>query len=485
MKILMVTSEVSPYAKSGGLADAVASLAKALKKSGNDVRIVLPRYYSIDRLKLESVPGPLGVPMGNGEEWCSIYQGTLPQTEIPVYFVEHEAFFGRDGIYGDKTVSDFPDNPKRFAFFSRAAFQLCRKILWIPDIMHAHDWPSSLVPVYQNLLENRGEFAGTKTVLTIHNLGYQGIYDKSVFPFFGLPWEAYHGSGLEYFGSMNLLQAGISNAGKITTVSPTYAREIQTSNLGCTLDGLLRYRSGDLVGILNGVDYDEWNPETDIYIPAHYSMDNLSGKQICKRELQKEFGLEQNPDIPVIGMVSRLTDQKGIGDLFGPMYGAAWHICAKMDVQFAVVGSGDKWCEQELASLSGRLANFKAKIGYSEKFAHLIEAGSDFFMMPSKYEPCGLNQIYSLKYGTLPIVRRTGGLADTVASYNDDKGTGTGFVFDDLTPQAIFDTAGWAVYTYFNRTDHLEAMRKAAMSQCFSWDKSVKEYVALYRTLLK
>ncbi|HGJ66091.1 TPA: glycosyltransferase, partial [bacterium] len=287
------------------------------------------------------------------------------------------------------------------------------------------------------------------------------------------------------YGSINVLQAGITTSEKITTVSPTYAREIQTSALGCTLDGLLRSRSKDLIGILNGADYDEWNPETDRYIPAHYSSKDLSGKKVCKEALQKEFGLAVNPDIPVIGMVARLTDQKGIGDLFGPMHGAAYQICSKIKVQFVVVGSGDAWCERELESISSRLDNFKAKIGYFERIAHLIEAGADLFMMPSKYEPCGLNQLYSLRYGTLPIVRRTGGLADTVSNYNEAKGTGTGFVFDDLTPQAIFDTTGWAVYTYYNKKEHFNAMRITAMEQRFSWDKSVTEYMSLYSLLLK
>jgi len=481
----MVTSEAVPFAKSGGLGDAVASLAKALKRAGADVRIVLPRYYNINKAMLNAIPGPMGVPMGDGEAWCAVLESKLPGSDVPVYFIDHEGFFGRDGIYGDKAVPDFPDNPYRYAFFCRAAFQLCRKLEWIPDIMHAHDWPASLVPVYKRYLEAHGDFAHTHTVLTIHNLGYQGIYNKDVFPYFGLPWEAYHGAGLEYFGSINLLQAGIATAEKITTVSPTYAREIQTSILGCTLDGLLRHRSNDLVGILNGADYDEWNPETDKYIPAHFNSKDLSGKAVCKEALQKEFGLAVDPEVPLIGMVARLTDQKGIGDLFGPMHGAAYHICTKMNVQFVVVGSGDVWCERELESLSGKLSNFKVKLGYFEKTAHLIEAGSDLFMMPSKYEPCGLNQLYSLRYGTLPIVRRTGGLADTVSNYNEEKGTGTGFVFDNLTPQAIFDTTGWAVYTYYNRKDHFIAMQKAAMEQRFSWDKSVSEYMALYSLLVK
>ncbi len=483
MNILMVSSEATPFAKSGGLADAVSALSRAMRRAGHDVRIVMPRYYSIDKAGLDLIPQPMGVKVGPVEEWCAVYQALLPSSDIPVYFVDHEKFFGRDGIYGDKIQSDFADNAQRFAFFSASVFQVCRKICWIPEVFHAHDWPSALVPVYLRYNEREGEFSSSVSVFTIHNLGYQGVYPKHVFPFFNLPWDAFHGAGLEYFDNINLLKAGIACAHKLTTVSPTYASEIQTPEYGCSLDGLLRARRSDLVGILNGVDLDDWNPSTDTLIPATFSHGKMAGKAVCKKALQKEFGLPEDPSVPVIGLVTRLTDQKGVGDLFGPTYGAAWPICRDMKVQFIIQGSGEAWCENELRSLSEKLPNLKARIGYSEKTAHLIEAGSDYFIMPSRYEPCGLNQMYSLHYGTIPIVRRTGGLADTVSNYNQDTGDGTGFVFDYLSPRAIYDTVGWAVWVWYNRQEHLLAMRARAMQLEFSWDKSAREHGLLYKKI--
>ena len=484
MKILMVTSEAAPFAKVGGLGDAVSALSRALAKAGHDVRILLPRYYFIDRTKLKPIDDPLAVPLGGDEVWTGLSESSLPGSEVPVYFLDYERFYGRDGIYGTKAEPDFADNPERFALLSRAAFQVCRRLAWFPDVIHAHDWPTALAPVYLRHLEGRGEFARTASVLSIHNQGYQGIYGKEKFPVLGLGWELFHGAGFEQFDHINLFKAGLSSADCLTTVSPTYAREIQTPELGAGLDGLLRARSSDLVGILNGVDYEEWDPAGDKLIPAHFDAKDLSGKAVCKLELQRKFGLEENPAIPLIGMVSRLTDQKGIAELFGPSYGSAFRICSEMIVQFAIIGSGEKWCEAELAGLQRRLPNFRVRTGHDEAGAHLIEAGADFYMMPSRYEPCGLNQMYSLRYGSLPIVHRTGGLADTVENYNQDTGGGTGFTFDYLSPRAIFDTTGWAVWAWYNRPAHIAAMRKRAMEKNFSWEHPAAEYVALYaRTL--
>jgi len=492
MKILMVSSEATPFAKSGGLGDAVSALARALSRAGHDVRLLLPRYYSIDRKRLEIVEGPLAVQSGprrdgpavGREEWAGLYKSYLPGSTVETYFVDHEGYFGRDGIYGSKTEPDFPDNPERFSFLCRAAFPLCRKLGWIPDIMHAHDWPTSLLPVFLRHGEGSGEFAKTASVLTIHNLGYQGVYPKESFDSFGLPWDLFYEAGFEFFDKVNLLKAGIRTAACLTTVSPSYAREIQTPDSGFGLDGLLRHRSPDLVGILNGVEFDEWDPETDLHIPARYSAAKMGGKAKCKAALQKEFGLDLIPDKPLIGMVTRLTDQKGVGELFGPLYGSAYRICVDMDLQLVLVGSGERWCEDEVRSLSARLPNFKARVGFDEALAHLVEAGADFFLMPSRYEPCGLNQMYSLRYGTLPIVHRTGGLSDTVENYNQETGTGTGFMFENLTPRAIYDTVGWAVWAWYNRREHIKAMRQRAMTKRFSWDHSALEYTKLFERAL-
>ncbi|VBB40562.1 Glycogen synthase [uncultured Spirochaetota bacterium] len=476
----MISSEAVPFAKSGGLGDAVSALAVSLSELGHDVRLLIPRYYSIPRDGLKALEGPMGVPMGDSERWTQVFSALLPDSHVPVYFLDYEAFFGRAGVYGASSREEYPDNPQRFALLSRAAFQLCRKISWIPDILHAHDWPSSLVPVYLSTLERTGDFSKTASVLSIHNLGYQGVYPKEHFPFFGLDWRSFHGAGFEFHDSINLLKAGICGADCLSTVSPTYAREIQTPAYGFGLDGLLRYRSRDLVGILNGVDYKVWNPEIDPHIPATYSVHKREGKAICKKALQEGFGLPVDPDLPLIGMVARLTEQKGIEEMFGKGFGAIPEVCRSMAAQFAVIGSGEAWCEEELESLSERFPNFKARIGYDDKLAHLVEAGSDFFLMPSRYEPCGLNQMYSLRYGTLPIVHRTGGLADSVQNYVQETGDGTGFMFDDLTPRALYNTIGWAVWAWYNRGAHIEMMRAKAMTRVFSWEKSAREYTALY-----
>jgi starch synthase len=287
VKILMVSSEAVPFAKAGGLGDAVTALSLALSRAGHDVRIVIPRYYCVDRSALEQVGGPLGIPVGNGEEFAGVYRAFLPGSKLQVYFLDHERFFGRDGIYGTKSEPDFADNPQRFAFLSRGAFQLCRALGWIPDVVHAHDWPAALAPVYLRHLERLSEFAKTASVLTIHNLGYQGVYGKDAFSFFRLPWSLFHGAGFEYYDRVNLLKAGLYSADCLTAVSPTYAREIQTPEYGFGLDGLLRFRSSDLVGILNGADLEAWDPETDPLLPATYSAKDLRGKAACKAALQR------------------------------------------------------------------------------------------------------------------------------------------------------------------------------------------------------
>ncbi|MDR0998196.1 MAG: glycogen synthase [Treponema sp.] len=491
MKILMVSSEAVPYAKTGGLADAVSALSLALAKLGHQVRVVIPRYYSIDREQLTRLDGAMGVPVGGGEEWCAVYTATLPgsakKNPVKTYFIDHENFFGRDGIYGVPWEPDFLDNPRRFTFFCRAVFQLCRKVQWFPDILHAHDWPTALAPVFLKFWERplgpEGEFEKTSSVLTVHNLGYQGIYSKDNYGYTNMGWDVFYNAGFEDWNMMNLLKAGLYSADKLNTVSPNYAEETKTQAHGFRLDGVLRFRSPDYSGILNGIDTGVWNPAKDPYIPLPYTAENQKeGKRAAKAALLREFGFPQEEDVPVIGMVTRLTDQKGVGELFGPGYGSAWSICRDMKVRMLVLGSGDPWCEHELRSLSSRLSNFKAQIGYREDLSHLVEAGSDFFLMPSRYEPCGLNQMYSLAYGTPPIVRNTGGLTDTVENFNQETGTGTGFMFDDLNPSAIYNTVGWAVWAWYNRRPQIEAMRVRGMKKNFSWENSAKEYVKMYES---
>jgi len=501
LKILMAASEAVPYAKTGGLADMVSALSLALARRGHEVRIVLPRYYGINKneLGLEALEGPMGVHIGGGEEWSEVYHGILPGSSgvkpgkkkaagnnpVNVYFIDHERFFGRDGVYGTPSEPDFLDNPRRFTFFCRAVYQLCRKINWYPDVLHSHDWPAALVPVFLKYGERQGEFLKTVSVLTIHNLGYQGIYGKDNFYATGLGWDTFYNAGFEDWSMMNLLKAGICSADMINTVSPNYAEETKTSAYGFRLDGILRSRAADYRGILNGIDTEIWNPEKDPLIPAPFSKKDLSGKAKAKELLQQEFGLPKSAATPIIGFISRLTGQKGVGELFGPAYGSAYPICRDMNLQFVVLGSGEAWCENEMRSLESKLSNFKVKIGYSEKLSHLIEAGSDFYLMPSRYEPSGLSQMYSLNYGTIPIVRNTGGLTDTVENFNQDSGSGTGFMFDDLTPQAIYNTVGWAIWAYYNRKPQIEAMRVRGMGKDFSWDKSAGEYSVMYEEAVK
>ena len=488
MNILMAVSEAVPFAKTGGLADAVSALSLSLAKQNHTIKIALPRYYHINRDTLTRLEGEMGVPMGGREEWSAVYAAELPgspkKNPVEVYFIDHERFFGRDGIYGVPSEPDFMDNPRRFTFFCRAVFQLCRKIRWYPDVFHAHDWPTALVPVFLKYGERDAGFENAVSALTIHNLGYQGIYHKDNFFYANLDWSVFYSAGFDDWNMMNLLKAGLNSADKLNTVSPHYAWETQTSQHGFRLDGVLRSRSSDYTGILNGIDTGIWNPKTDPYIPRKYNVKDMTGKAKAKEALQKEFGLPLSPDAPVIGMVTRLTEQKGVGEVFGPTYGCAWSLCRDMDVQMVLLGSGEPWCENEIKSLSRRLSNFKAHIGYSERESHLIEAGSDFFLMPSRYEPCGLNQMYSLAYGTLPIVRNTGGLVDTVRNFDQETVEGTGFMFDDLTPLAIYNTVGWAVWAYYNRRDQIETMRAAGMKENFSWDKSAKKYLEMYETAL-
>jgi starch synthase len=482
MKILMISAEAVPFAKTGGLADAVSALAITLANMGHDVKIVIPRYYRVDRKYLTQLEGPMAVAAGMTESWTAVYTTKMPGCDkLSVYFIDHEKSFGRDGIYGTKAEPDFHDNTYRFAVLCHGAFQLCRKLGWYPDIMHAHDWSASLVPVLLKHKCRHDAFKKTASVLTIHNLGYQGQYSKYAFSDLGLSWELYYGSGLEHNGGLNLLQAGISSADMITTVSPTYAREIQTPEFGFGMDGLLRVRRDVVRGILNGVDTVTWNPATDKLLPCNYTADSLEKKAVCKAELQKRMGLPVRADVPLIGIVSRLVDQKGIAEIFGPAYGSMYNMCSKMDLQFAILGNGEKWCEEEIKVLEGKLPNMRSFIGFDEQLSHMIEAGCDFFLMPSKYEPCGLNQMYSLLYGTLPIVRSTGGLTDTVENYNESTGEGTGFVFNQLTPESVFNTVGWAVHAYYNNKAHIKQMQKKGMGLAFGWDVAASGYLKIYK----
>ena len=480
-KILMISSEAVPYAKTGGLADMVSALSIKLKEKGHDVRIVIPRYYDIDRDKLTKIDEPLGIPTGIGEKWTAVYSDLL-KDEVPVYFLDHDGLYGRAGIYGPTGGESFDDNAERYNLLCRGAFQLCRLLNWIPDVMHCHDWSAGLVPLYLNTIEFNKEFSDTASVFTIHNIGYQGVFSSDETKHTGLLEQA----SMLHNDDMNFLKCAIDQSNIISTVSPTYAKEIQSEAYGEGLDKLLDYRKYDLFGVLNGVDYEEWNPETDKFIkPLNYSVNNLKNKEKLKIKLQKEAGLDVDGSKPLFGIVSRLADQKGFKELCEPFYGCLASLCRYIDLQFVILGTGEKWCEDELNRLTKTLPNLTAWTKFDNSKAHLIEAGSDFFLMPSRYEPCGLNQLYSLKYGTLPIVRNTGGLADTVTNYNQDTGNGTGFSFDDLTPEAIYNVVGWAVWAWYNKPEDIKKMQIKAMNEDFSWDNSIGEYENIYSKALE
>jgi len=484
LKILMVTSEAVPFAKTGGLADVVSTLSAELSRMGHDVRIVMPRYYFIQRERLFKHWLPLGVPLGNDEHWSGLFESKLPATEVPVYFIDHEGLYGRDGVYGSKAEPFFSDNALRFAHLSRAALQVCRYLSWTPDVIHVHDWPTALVPLYLRDEAGAHPFAETATAITIHNLGYQGLFSQKDFFRLGLLPSSYHDSGLDDHQRINFLKAGLSNADMITTVSPNYSKEIQTPKYGFHLDELLRSRSKELVGILNGMDYDLWNPKSDPLLPFNYSRERIENKALVKTVLQKEAGLEVNPNVPLFGIVSRLAEQKGFDELCAPSHGSLYDICRNLELQFVILGTGEGWCEEEISRLSQRLPNLKAFITFDEQLAHLIEAGSDFFLMPSRYEPCGLNQMYSLRYGSIPIVTRTGGLVDTVEQYNPRGGQGTGFVIDQNSPAAIYGAIEQATKVYYTKPEHIKAMRYKGMGVRFTWKKSAADYELVYRNAL-
>ncbi|MDR1625121.1 MAG: glycogen synthase [Spirochaetia bacterium] len=485
-KILMVSSEAEPFAKVGGLGEAVSSLSAELFRQGYDIRIILPRYYSVDiaREKLKKHPFPLGVPIGAREEWTGVYEGRLPGCAVPVYFLEHEGYYGRDGIYGPRGGEGFADNVARFALLCRGAFQLCRMLGWIPDIIHSHDWPAALCNVYLKTIENRTEFSRTASVLTLHNAGYQGVYHKDAMNAIGLAWDHFYSSGFEFYNGINLLQAGIKNADMLTTVSPGYAREILTPEKGNGMDGLLRERGGYFTGILNGIDYSRWNPESDPLLPFHFSEKALDGKEKLKTRLKAEISLPAGQDIPLIGMIGRIVEQKGYGVLLSYSRGDLAAICRELGVQIVILGTGNAAYEQELARLAWKLPNLKVILQFNTQLAHLIEAGCDFFLMPSLFEPCGLNQLYSLRYGAIPIVSNTGGLADTVEDYNEQTGAGTGIVIDTITPENIYNAVKRAAALYRNDKAALRSLREQGMGKRFSWNQSAGKYLEAYEKAL-
>ena len=465
----MISSEAAPLAKTGGLADVVGALPAALRAVGDEAAVVIPRYGSIDLKGLRRVYDLMPVVLGAGRFDFSIYQKPGP---FPFYLADCPALFGRPGLYGD-AKGDFPDNHVRFAALCRAALGVAR-FLFRPDVIHCHDWQAGPAIAYlKSALASDPTFIGAKTLFTIHNIGYQGIFARRALADVSLSPSLYNPAQLEFYGNISYLKAGIAMADAVNTVSPTYAREIQTPEYGFGMDGVLRARSAVLSGILNGADYDEWNPETDPHIPAPFSAEDLSGKRVCKESLMAEMGLDPAAaDGPMIGLVSRFAQQKGV-DLIAEVAPDF----LREGATFVALGSGDPVMEAAFTRLQadfpGRVG---VRIGYDNGLAHRIEAGSDMFLMPSRYEPCGLNQIYSLRYGTVPVVRATGGLDDTIEA-------GTGFKFSEYSGQALLGSIRDALAAFAD-PDGWQAMIRRGMRKDFSWKASAAAYSALYRRLL-
>lgn len=478
MKVAFVASEGVPFSKTGGLADVVGALPKALAALGHEVEVILPRYRKTPQGPVVPHAQSLTLPLGTGYKFAAV-QDAGRAREVQTYLVDCPEYFDRDGLY-QQNGEDYPDNAHRFAAFSFAALEFLKHGATPPDIIHCHDWQSALVPVYlRNLYRQDGYFQKTSVMFTIHNLGYQGLFPPHVLPQIALHAGLFTVDALEYYGMVNLLKGGIIFSDYITTVSRKYAEEIQTPDYGYGLEGVLHSRSGRLQGILNGVDYDEWNPAADKLLAATYTPENLQGKAACKRALLEKMGVTA-PVLtrPVIGIVSRFASQKGF-DLIG----AIAEQLASLDLYIVALGTGEPVHEELFRTMAAKYPQkFLVKIAYDNALAHQIEAGSDMFLMPSRYEPCGLNQIYSLKYGSVPIVRATGGLDDTIEAF--DGNSGTGFKFQEYSPAALLGAIRAALETY-HRPKVWRTLMQNAMKKDYSWNTSARAYGQIYDALRK
>lgn len=487
MKILLVSSEVVPFAKTGGLADVAGALPAAIAALGHDVRIAMPLYRGIDKARfgLRPILREVDVHFPHATVRGYVQRADLPSTSIPAYFIQQEGYFDRPQLYGENG-QDYPDNPERFAFFSMAVLWMLKGLDWQPDLIHCNDWQTALIPTY---LLHHAEiskdpfYKPLRTLYTIHNLAYQCGVGSDWLSRLALPESLFHPEGMEFYGKINFMKAGILYSDHVSTVSRQYAREIRTPEYGCGLDGVLSSRAAHLTGILNGIDYSVWNPEVDALIPAQYSAVNLKGKEKCKAALQKRFDLPLKPATPIIGMISRLADQKGF-DLVAEVLDDLM----KLDLQLVILGTGEPNYHDLLKKV---VENYPKRIGvllgFDNQLAHWIEAGADMFLMPSRYEPCGLNQLYSLKYGTIPIVRKTGGLADSIANATPSSiksRTGNGFVFEEYSGKRMLDAVTRAVKLYKANPRAWAALVQNAMSCDFSWNNSAREYQKLYKKIL-
>jgi len=476
VKIVFVASEGVPYSKTGGLADVVGALPKALASIGHEVEVFLPRYRSTKTGPAVSSVRSLTIPLSSGFKFASIQEVEGPGG-VRTYLMDCPEFFDRDGLYmiGGK---DYPDNALRFAAFSMGSLEFMKRSPKPPEVIHCHDWQSALVPAYlRSLYADDPFFESTAVLFTIHNIAYQGLFPPDIMSQVSLDKSLFKIEGLEYYGKVNLLKGGIVFSDSISTVSQKYSQEIQTDEFGYGLEGVLRSRADRLQGILNGVDYEEWNPATDKLIPANYTPENMQGKEVCKKALLEKMGARQPLlERPVLGIVSRFVTQKGF-DLIARI---ADELMRK-DLYIVALGTGEPEYEELFRSLAGQYPEkFLVRVAYDNALAHQIEAGADMFVMPSRYEPCGLNQIYSMKYGTVPVVRATGGLDDTVMPFDGIKGTG--FRFSSYSPQALLGCIERAIETFRDK-GAWSKLQQNCMQQDFSWTQSAKRYAALYQSL--
>ncbi|MHB8170799.1 MAG: glycogen synthase GlgA [Thermincolia bacterium] len=474
LKILLVSSEVVPFAKTGGLADVAGSLPKALAAMGHDVRVVMPKYRIVGK---QNTLCDFPVQVGERKETAIVRQAMLEaegENHVPVYFIDNYHYFDRDGLYLHR------DEGERYAFFCRAALEMLPHVDFQPDIIHCNDWQSGPIPLLlKDQYAKKPFYSKMATVFTVHNLLYQGNWDKGVLSFLGLDEKYFNSEAVEFYGQVSFIKTGLVFGDIINTVSNTYAVEIQTSEYGEGMDGLLRKRGGDLYGIINGLDYEEFNPATDPYIRKHFDINNIKGKKINKEFLQEEMGLPVK-DVPLIGLVSRLVDQKGL-DLIALIMDEL----LLADVQLVVLGSGDPHYEQLFKGFQIRYPDkLGVHIGFNAELAQRIYAGSDLFLMPSKYEPCGLGQLISLRYGTIPIVRATGGLKDTITEFGVETGNGNGFSFVPYLPADLLATIKRALNLYRNQPEQWEKLVVNALQEDFSWKRSAEEYVRLYHVAM-
>ncbi|MBQ2684398.1 MAG: glycogen synthase GlgA [Thermoguttaceae bacterium] len=507
MNIIFTASEATPFAKTGGLADVCSARPVALSKLGHNVAVMIPAYRQIEAagLPIEVTDLSYTIPIGKKNVTGGIAKSTLPGSDVPIYFIKHDRFFHRDGLYNSAGV-DYQDNCERFIFFCRAVFEAIQLLGLRPDVIHANDWQTGLIPAYLKTVfcpegapspsfssfaagsaaaQDAERWKKVRSVFTIHNLRHQGRFPHWEMENTGIDWRYFTYDKMEFYGQLNLLKTGIIFADAVTTVSPEYAREIQTEGFGERLQGVLRYRSCVLSGILNGIDVDQWNPETDPHIEYHYNVDTVfENKPKCKAALQREMGLPERSDIPLFGVVSRFDAQKGL-DLIADIIPSR---VERDGVQFVILGTGDPELEDRFKELSARYPNnVAAAIRFGAPLSHRIEAGADLFLMPSRYEPCGLNQMYSQRYGTLPVVRRTGGLADTVtnATYESiANGTANGFSFNWGTTEDLDGALTWVMTCWRERRDDWKKMVQTAMRIDHSWDKSARQYLELYEKLM-